>query len=633
MAAPAPATQNYTFDQLEQLWIQAGGSQEWAPTMAAIAYGAESGGNPDATNPSGATGLWQIEVPGSSGGYTAAQLKDPLTNAKRAVALLGDGSGISNWGEGTGDSIGTIVQQNNNTPLTPEQAQQYATIPPINATLTADVTTTKTPARKPAAPAPSTVTEQAASGQAGVSNIGVSGQTDVTNTGGPGEATLPGVVLAPPEKGVDVAHFGASKSNPAGYDLSAIPKNMLGNAEAAIKKYIDDPAYAATLNQTISEDYGYQGSWVQKIPELNGVLIWAAADLDPATAAGQNMFLGAVQNTTWYKSTSQNQRAWQQVQSQDPATAANALRNAQEQVLSTANQIGVTLSKAQLDNIAQMYASNYYTHTGIIGTESGTSQGWLDQAVIDSVTTIQKTGTTPDTTAGANTMATPGKAGQAVTVDPTTGQATVNGAPLTTLEGEAPTTMGGLAALLYSNFLGVAQNYLLYDPDNPNSSLLTTQDIVDDVNKALSQYTGTGSSGLISQYAQDATATFTQQAMTQASSVYPTLKPIIEQGTSPSTYIGPVANYVANTLGLANSGPGSVNVMDPQWNWLISSPGPNGVLAPVTQQEALAKVTNPNFSWTNPNGQIMKYDNTDAAMQTANSMIGSLGSMFGVGGL
>ena len=91
----ATAPQTYNYQQLQQLWIQAGGSPEWAPTMAAIAYGAESGGNPTATNPSGATGLWQIEVPGSSGGYTAAQLMDPLTNAKRAVELLGNGSGIS----------------------------------------------------------------------------------------------------------------------------------------------------------------------------------------------------------------------------------------------------------------------------------------------------------------------------------------------------------------------------------------------------------------------------------------------------------------------------------------------------------------------------------------------------------
>ena len=90
----------YTFAQLEGLWIQAGGSKALAPLMAGVAE-VESGGNPQAYNPSGASGLWQIEIPSNAhfvpGG--AANVFNALDNAKAAVALSGNTlAGIqSNW--------------------------------------------------------------------------------------------------------------------------------------------------------------------------------------------------------------------------------------------------------------------------------------------------------------------------------------------------------------------------------------------------------------------------------------------------------------------------------------------------------------------------------------------------------
>lgn len=80
----------YDYAQLETLWIDAGGSKALAPVMAAIAL-AESSGNSDARNPSGASGLWQIlgnPFPG-----------DPFnaeTNAKMAVAKLKE-QGLGAW--------------------------------------------------------------------------------------------------------------------------------------------------------------------------------------------------------------------------------------------------------------------------------------------------------------------------------------------------------------------------------------------------------------------------------------------------------------------------------------------------------------------------------------------------------
>jgi Lysozyme like domain len=92
---------NYTYAQLEGLWIQAGGNPATAPVAAAVAE-AESGGNPASTssNPDGGTniGLWQLDTPGGKGGgYTAAQLQDPTVNA--AVAVKGSSNGLdwSSW--------------------------------------------------------------------------------------------------------------------------------------------------------------------------------------------------------------------------------------------------------------------------------------------------------------------------------------------------------------------------------------------------------------------------------------------------------------------------------------------------------------------------------------------------------
>jgi hypothetical protein len=94
------ATGDYTFSQLEQLWIQAGGAASLAPVMAAIAL-AESSGNPDAVNPTDnngtqtSWGLWQI----SNGTHNmpVPGILSPLTNAQQAVAKL-QSQGLSAWG-------------------------------------------------------------------------------------------------------------------------------------------------------------------------------------------------------------------------------------------------------------------------------------------------------------------------------------------------------------------------------------------------------------------------------------------------------------------------------------------------------------------------------------------------------
>jgi transglycosylase-like protein with SLT domain len=90
----------YNFSQLEQLWINAGGSHSLAPLAAAIAI-VESGGNPAAENANGgASGIWQL-IPSNQhlipGG--PANRFNASDNAIGAVRLSGNTLAglISNW--------------------------------------------------------------------------------------------------------------------------------------------------------------------------------------------------------------------------------------------------------------------------------------------------------------------------------------------------------------------------------------------------------------------------------------------------------------------------------------------------------------------------------------------------------
>lgn len=117
----------YSFAQLEQLWLGAGGSKTFAVLMAAVGE-VESGGRSDATNPSGATGIWQIEWPlhkGIVAGATSQQaLFDPQVNAAAAVALAGNSmTGIYNnwirWETPPGAAMALAKQHGYNGPASP----------------------------------------------------------------------------------------------------------------------------------------------------------------------------------------------------------------------------------------------------------------------------------------------------------------------------------------------------------------------------------------------------------------------------------------------------------------------------------------------------------------------------------
>jgi hypothetical protein len=89
--ANAAGAGSYSFGDLEALWVKAGGRRAAAPIMAHIAQ-AESGGNPLARNPSGASGLWQI-----LGQVVSGNIFDPLVNARNAISKSGNGRNLHPW--------------------------------------------------------------------------------------------------------------------------------------------------------------------------------------------------------------------------------------------------------------------------------------------------------------------------------------------------------------------------------------------------------------------------------------------------------------------------------------------------------------------------------------------------------
>jgi hypothetical protein len=90
--AVASSSGIYSFSGLESLWESAGGPA-WAASHAARIAECESGGNPHAYNPSGATGVWQI-----LGSVVPGNLYNAYTNALNAVSKFNaSGDTFAQW--------------------------------------------------------------------------------------------------------------------------------------------------------------------------------------------------------------------------------------------------------------------------------------------------------------------------------------------------------------------------------------------------------------------------------------------------------------------------------------------------------------------------------------------------------
>jgi hypothetical protein len=427
-----------------------------------------------------------------------------------------------------------------------------------------------------------------------------------TTTGEPGAVTIPSQPADKPIAGADVKNF-------YGYDLSAWSGSpVLGTMENAIKNYVEDPGYAKQVQQKLETEYGYQTNWWKSIPEVNAVMIYAATSLDPSNATQQNEFQSLLANTNWWQTTTSNGRYWDEAygtdgsSGTDPAQAQQALQNAQEKVLADANQIGVSLSKQQLDAIALTYAKNNYVASGSFGTASGTAAEWLDQAIVDTLENIQgqNVGKIPT---DFSTLA-PGTSDFSSVAVPS-GSSTSPTA--------VPTGLTGIAAQLYASFQNIAQQYLMYNPSNPAGSLLTNQSLMQQVESTLQNYTGSGSSFGSSNLISGAEAKFTVEMQQQASQMYPSMASAILGGTTPQAYVQPYQSVISSMTGID---PASINFTDPQWNWVIATPNAQGQKTALTLDQVQQKLA------TTP-----QFDQSNNAQGMADSVTSNLSAAFGFG--
>lgn len=117
MSFTASGYPHLSYAQMEQVWIQAGGSKALAPLMAAIGE-AESGGWAGATNPTdnGGTqtswGIWQISNGTHSSPASGGQdVYDPVVNAKLAVQKY-QSQGLGAWGTYTSGAYQQFLKGN-----------------------------------------------------------------------------------------------------------------------------------------------------------------------------------------------------------------------------------------------------------------------------------------------------------------------------------------------------------------------------------------------------------------------------------------------------------------------------------------------------------------------------------------
>lgn len=122
----SPPSGKLSYQQIQSVWIQAGGQRNLAPTMALIAY-AESGGDPNAHNYNPSTGddsygLWQINYYGNLREPRTREfgppsgMFNPANNAAAAVTLAKGGAGLNNWStykSGAYSTIGNVSRATN----------------------------------------------------------------------------------------------------------------------------------------------------------------------------------------------------------------------------------------------------------------------------------------------------------------------------------------------------------------------------------------------------------------------------------------------------------------------------------------------------------------------------------------
>jgi len=119
--------------------------------------------------------------------------------------------------------------------------------------------------------------------------------------------------------------------------------------------------YGTAVEQAISAKYPFMAAFMNH-PEV-GPLLRRAAEL----GWGEAELYGAVQNTSWWQSTSAAARQWELLVAEDPAEAGRLSGQTASTMFNRAKSLGVDISGGQIQSLAM----------------TATKNGWTDAQVVD----------------------------------------------------------------------------------------------------------------------------------------------------------------------------------------------------------------------------------------------------------
>lgn len=236
--------------------------------------------------------------------------------------------------------------------------------------------------------------------------------------------------------------------------------------------YAPQPAETAAV---VAAKYGYAAAFLDH-PEVGPILQRAAAG-----GWGEAELYGAISQTNWWRSSSDNERSWEMLVNEDPATASRVAGEIAAKIQNKARTLGIPLSTGQIGDLARTVAK----------------YGWNDEQIVDR---------------------------------------------LISQASWAGLTAGDLTARR-DEVKALAADYLVSLDDS------TAQ-----------QYAARIASGEMTM--EGVRSTLQRQAQTR----YAWMSDVIEQGVSPSMYLAPIRNDIANELEIAVE---EVDLMKPEWLGMI----------------------------------------------------------------
>ncbi len=139
-------------------------------------------------------------------------------------------------------------------------------------------------------------------------------------------------------------------ANDEGGDVGALVEpESAGNGASlyANPDLVKRPTTDAEINQYIKDNYGYMVGFLND-PELGPILRQAAQE-----GLSKDMLYGRLSGTKWWKTYSDNQRKWQQIVNEDPATAAAQRASKKATLINQVGQLGLVMSAQDLDKIVE----------------------------------------------------------------------------------------------------------------------------------------------------------------------------------------------------------------------------------------------------------------------------------------